>query len=395
MILSYFLRKLNDILNINKDDPLRFVEMTTMDLGKFTLLKALLYAGLSYNILFFLIQIAYFAVNFELKQFIQFFSLNVGALHGYLASWTVLRYEKDSIEMINYKQKHFIKLSQISASSYTRILKSVTPRRYFFLLNLLAMHFLFLFFWPIFGYEDDYYFPVYFLNEYVRPLFGRYIAFSLRIFFYITTYTYVTSAWIQVHISTYFLSQMEFQLIVVEDYIRDLGKLPISEERIHSSVVDEHLKVCIRHYFHVLEFMDKMKGWIFWPMMAATVGSLVMLLSYIYFILVQASLEAFPRVVSLFLSVAFSIVLYSMCGQGLVDQCGRVNSALYFLPWYKYSKKNCELLRLFMVTTSKPLFLNLLGFLEVDALLVMQVYKFVVSSLAAVQQIVALRKRDD
>ncbi|XP_044757573.1 uncharacterized protein LOC123315785 [Coccinella septempunctata] len=130
-------------------------------------------------------------------------------------------------------------------------------------------------------------------------------------------------------------------------------------------------------------------------MLAATIGSLIMLLSYIYFILAQASLEAFPRVASLTAISVFSLSLYAICGQGLVDQCENVNSSLYSLPWYKYSKKNCELLRLFMVATSKPLYLSLLGFIDLNSIMVMKVYKFLVSSLAAVQQIVALRKKDE
>lgn len=162
-----------------------------------------------------------------------------------MAAWICLQFEKGALDLMDYQDAYYTKLDRIKASTYEKISKSILTRRYVFLLNMVFLQLLFFFFWPIFGYEDEYYFPVFFFNEYIKPIFGRYIVYALRISFYIATYTYVSSAGIQVHFILYFFSHMQFQLIIVEDNIRDMEKI---DGRIQQRFINDNLKACIKHY---------------------------------------------------------------------------------------------------------------------------------------------------
>lgn len=170
-----------------------------------------------------------------------------------MASYVCLIYEDETVNQVMFMKANFVRLSRCRPNSYERILNMVVLRRYIFLMNMVFLHLLFLFFWPIFGYEDEYYFPVYFFNEYVKPMFGELVVYLLRLFFYGSIYSYIGSAGLQIHFFLYLFTQMEFQLMIVEDNVRNIGNMVSKNGTIRQSEVNENLRVCVRHYLIVKE----------------------------------------------------------------------------------------------------------------------------------------------
>lgn len=172
---------------------------------------------------------------------------------GYCASIVCLVYDKDAVDQTLYMDNNFVKLSRVKTNSYKRILKKVLMRRYFWLINTIFCQFVFVFFWPVFGYEDDYYFSVFFFNEYIKPLFGKYVVNLLRIFFYSSFYSSVMCATMQVNFCLYLFSHMEFQLIIMEDNIRDINDSKTNPRETYQKLINGYLRVCIKHYLIVMQ----------------------------------------------------------------------------------------------------------------------------------------------